>query len=430
MGIGLLVVVALVLGYFLRHILGGMVGLYRVVPVNEAHIRILGNKKDIFSTREKRSSYWVVPFITKLNKLPLSNIAIPVNDIKLNDKEMAKFACDMMCFVNIDDVSLAGERLILTPISSQVGFDVQALAEDLRAILESIGRTSTTKHSILDVYMNRQSLDAAITKEVEMVFPKWGIKLVNLELKDLKDVPGSSIIQDIERKVAAEISRDATIRTATTNREAEIAKAEAEEAFRKRQIEKDKNVAIAQQEAQIMVQEKTAEANIKAVEAARKLEVGTAEIRKQIVEQDAQAAKIKTEQEAQAQKIKFEVEAEGKAKEITSVGQATADMVKAKLVAEAQGTDELAKALKQFDQTAISVKVLDIQKEILIAKFDALASIAGKADIKWIMSGENAGNFFGLNLDAAGGANLDQFCKEAGINLPMIKSLLPNKENK
>ena len=41
-------VVALVILFALRHILGGMFGLYRIIPPNEAHIRILANKKDIF----------------------------------------------------------------------------------------------------------------------------------------------------------------------------------------------------------------------------------------------------------------------------------------------------------------------------------------------------------------------------------------------
>src|SRR3990167_5789552 len=96
--VSIVAVVVLILGFFLRHILGGMLGLYRVVPVNEAHIRILQNTKSVFSSRVGKSAYWVVPFITKLHKLPLCNLAIRVNDIKLNDRDMAKFVCDIMCF--------------------------------------------------------------------------------------------------------------------------------------------------------------------------------------------------------------------------------------------------------------------------------------------------------------------------------------------
>ena len=208
--------------------------MYKVVPVNEAHIRILQNSKMTFSARQGKSAYWVVPFITKLHKLPLCNLAIPVNDIKLNDKNMAKFVSDIMCFININNIDLAVERLILTDTEKELGFDFVKLSEDLRAIMESVGRTVTTKQTILDIYMNRSLLDQAITKEVEVVFPKWGIELVDLELKDIKDAPGSTIIADIERKVASEIRRDADIRVATTTKEAELIKAEAEETYRKK----------------------------------------------------------------------------------------------------------------------------------------------------------------------------------------------------
>jgi len=406
-----------VLAYLLRHILGGMFGLYRVVPVNEAHVRVLQHTKSVFSARTGKSAYWVVPFITKLHKLPLCNLAIPVNDIKLNDKDMAKFVCDIMCFVNINNIDLAVERLILTDTEQDLGFDFVKLSEDLRAIMESVGRTVTTKQTILDIYMNRSMLDQAITKEVEAVFPKWGIQLVDLELKDIKDAAGSTIIQDIERKVAAEIRRDAEIRVATTTKEAELAKAEAEEIYRKRQIAKDQQIGIAEQEKNQQIAEREAIANIQKVEAKRKLEVGGAEIEKQ-----------KIEQLALAERIKLTVEAEGHSSEITQVGKAEADVIRIKKEADAAGTLKLAEALKQFNEVAINVKILDIHRDVMLAKFNALSQAIREADIKWIMSGANAQKFFGLNLDAEGGANLQQFFQESGLDLDRLKALLKEKK--
>lgn len=411
--VGLVVAVA---AFFTRNIIGGMFGLYRIVPVNEVHIRIMDNKKQIFSSRTGKSSYWVVPFITKLHKLPLSNIDIPTDNIKLNDINMAKFVCDIMCFINIDNIELAVERLTLTSVTSQLGFDDERLGSDLRAIMESIGRTVATKQTILEIYMNRQALVEAITKEVQGVFPKWGISLVNLELRHIRDAEGSTIIADIERLRASEIRRDADIKVAVTEREAKIAQAEAQEAYKKREIQKDQTVAITQQEALIAVQKKTAEANIEAVEARRKLDVGQAEIAKQITEQTAMAARIKVEQEAEAQRIKFETESSGQAKQILAVGQANADMIKAKLIAEAEGTKELAAAMKEFKGEALSVKQLEINKEIMVAKYAAVAKAMENADIKWIMSGDNAANFFGLDLSANGGANLQQFLDQIGVS--------------
>lgn len=403
----IILVIAVILIFFLRHILGGMLGLYRIIPPNEAHVRILRNKKDIFSHRTGRSSYWYIPFITKLNRLPLCNLTIPVNDIKLNDKNMAKFVCDIVCFVNIKDLQLASERLLLSNAEKEMGFDFVKLSEDFRSIMESIGRTVVTKQTILDIYMNRQALSAAITHEVEGVFPKWGIELVNLELKHIKDFETSTIILDIERKVAAEIKRDAEIRIAETNKETEIAKAQAEETSRKRHIEKERAIGIAEQQKNEEISTRKAQANTQEVEALRKLEVGKAEIEKQRIQQ-----------QSEAQKIKYTVEAEGQAKEIISVGQAEADMIKAKKLAEAEGTLKLAEALKQFNDVALNVKMLDIQRDVMIEKFKSLAAIASQADIQWIISGENAKDFFGLNLDAAGGANLKQFIEQSGIKYP------------
>ena len=414
-GIG---VVGLVAGYFLRHILGGAFGLYKVVPVNEAHIRILQNSKMTFSARQGKSAYWVVPFITKLHKLPLCNLAIPVNDIKLNDKNMAKFVSDIMCFININNIDLAVERLILTDTEKELGFDFVKLSEDLRAIMESVGRTVTTKQTILDIYMNRSLLDQAITKEVEVVFPKWGIELVDLELKDIKDAPGSTIIADIERKVASEIRRDADIRVATTTKEAELIKAEAEETYRKRQIEKDRQIGMAEQFKNQEIATKEIEANAQRIEAMRKLEVGQAEIEKQ-----------KMEQLATGQKLKYTIEAEGQANQIQNVGKAEANIIQVKKEADAAGTLKLAEAMKQFNDVAINVKILDIQKEIMIAKFNALAQAIQKADVKWIMSGANAQKFFGLNLDAEGGANLQQFIQESGLDIEKFKEFLNLNKN-
>jgi uncharacterized membrane protein YqiK len=416
-----LIVIVLVVGgvlfYLLRHILGGMFGLYRVVPVNEAHIRVLQNQKSIFSTRTNRSAYWVIPFITKLHKLPLCNLAIPVNDIKLNDKDMAKFVCDIMCFINIKNIDLAVERLILTDTSKEMGFDFLKLSEDLRAIMESVGRTVTTKQTILDIYMNRGLLDQAITKEVEVVFPKWGIELVDLELKDIKDATGSTIIQDIERKVAAEIRRDADIRVATTTKEAEIAKAEAEEAYRRRQIAKDQQIGMAEQAKNQEIATREAIANTERIEALRTLEVGKAEIEKQ-----------KIEQLAMAQKIKFTVEAEGQSNQIQSVGKAEADIIRIKKEAEAAGTLKLAAALKEFNETALNVKMIDVQRDIMMAKFNALGQAIQHADIKWILSGSNAQKFFGINLDAEGGANMKQFLDESGLDLEKLKNMIKKEE--
>ncbi len=369
----------------IHRIIGGIFGLYRVVPVNEAHIRIMMNSKGTFCSRTGyKSSYWYIPFITKLHKLPLCNLAIPVNDIKLNDMNMAKFVTDIMCFINIKDVDLAVERLILTDTSEELGFDFVKLSEDLRAIMESVGRTVVTKQSILEIYMNRAMLDQAITKEVETVFPKWGIELVDLELKDVKDAPGSTIIHDIERKVAAEINRDAEIKVATTNREAEVVKAQEEETYRKRQIEKDETIAAREQDKNRKVAEQQKIATEAELEVTKVQQVKNAEIQKAKMIVQANQAKeveeINKEQKllaGQGDRLAAEERAKGEAAPIREKGYAEAD-----------AKEKLQDALNKFEDKAIRAlvaeKIVAMQQAVGIETAKALTN----ADLRIFSGGD------------------------------------------
>ena len=357
----------------------------------------------------------------------MKNLAIPVNDVKLNDKDMAKFVTDIMCFVNIKNIPLAVERLSLTDVGSDLGFDVNVLREDLVAILESIGRTVATKQTILDIYMDREALDSAITKEVESVFPKWGLELVDLELKDIKDADGSTIIKDIERKVAATKRKEAEIKEAQEQKESKLEQAIAAEEYRKREVARDREIGMAEQQALLEVAKQKAEANEKEVEAMRVLEVGKKEIMKQMIEKEAEAEKIKLSVEAEGQKNKLTIEAqgqrnklteeaEGKAQEIERQGLAEADIILKKKLAEAEGTKQMALALQLYNDEAMRPKMLDIMRDVQLGKYKYLAESLSKADLKLIMSGEKSGSLFGLDFNADTGANLEQFMDESGFS--------------
>jgi uncharacterized membrane protein YqiK len=305
----------------IHKILGGALGFYNIVPINEAHIRVLQGERKVFSNREGyKGEYWTVPFITKMQRLPLTNIRIDVPDVKLHDKEMAQFMCDIVCFVNIDNVTLAAERTTLTAEERYYTESVKVVANDFRAIMESISRTVATNQTLLEIYQDRSKLDEAVTKEVAKVFPQWGLVLVDLEVKDLKDVPltdeekamnvkESSIIRDIEAKIAARINADArvkiaeegrraTIEEAKNKKQAEMEKAINEEEWGKRQIEKDRTLAIARQDQMMATAKKETEANEQKIEALRKTEVGTADVLRQATIQRAEAVKSESKREA------------------------------------------------------------------------------------------------------------------------------------
>ena len=373
------------------NVIGGIIGLYRVVPVDESHVRVMFDKKDVFMSREGyKPSYWVVPTVTKIIKLPLTNIRIDVPDIKLNDKNMAKFMCDIICFVNISNPLLAAERTGITFTQTRYEgkqMNVDSLNNDFRAIMESIGRTVATKQTILDIYMNRDQLDSAVTSEVNKVFPSWGLSLVDLEIKDLKDIPGSTIIIDIEKKQAAEIQAEARIKIAQENkratiaeadatRESEVKKAENEEIWKKRNIEKEQKIAIAAQEKLKMESQKTQEANETYVEAQRIKEVGLANIGKEVTIKNAEAIKTKTI-----------TEAEGVSNQIEITGRAEAEIIKLKKIADAEGTEKLALAQQKFNDAAMKIELIKANKDVKLAEAKAYEEGLKVAKIN-IVSGE------------------------------------------
>ena len=415
-----------------------MVGLYKVVPPDEAHVRIMGNSKEVFMSRkyvgqQKKSDYWIIPFITKVTRLPLTNIRIDVPDIKLNDSNMAKFSCDIVCFVNIIDPILCAERTGITVEEMRYegkNRGIEDLSRDFQAIMESIGRTVATKQTIIDIYKDRNKLDEAVTIEIKKVFPQWGIELVDLEIKDIKDTQGSTIIQDIEKKQASEINADARVKIAIESRRADISeaenkrdselkKAETEETYRKRQIEKDQIIAIAQQEKNKLESQKKKEANETEIEATRVFEVGTADVQKQAI--------IK---KAEAEKEKLSITAEGEASQIKKKGTAEADIIKLKKVAEAEGTERLAEAQQKFNETATTIEVIKATKEVQIALATAYQKAFENADInivagstQEIISGGVLGN---VKIGAKEGVAMEQFLS---VN-PALKELLDKLSNK
>lgn len=409
-------------------LIGGMVGLYKVVPVNEAHVRVMFDKTEMFSSRvmknekggqqpvEGKRSYWVIPYATKIHRLPLTNIRIDVPDIKLNDKKMAKFVCEIVCFVNIVNPILAAERTDITIAKDAYEerlLGVKNVADDLRTIIESLGRSVATKQGILDIYMNRELLDVAVVKELSTRLPKWGLELVSLEIIELRDAVNSTIITDIEQKIAAEINADrrvtvaeqskrAEISEAGNKKDAELAKAKNEQEWRQQQILKDQNILSAEQTKNMEVAKKTQAANEQVIDAERKLTVGRATIDKEA-----------TVQRAEGEKQKTLIEAEGIAAQTKSVGEAEAGIIKAKKVAEAEGTEKLALAQQKFGEASTRIRVIEANRDVKLAEAEAYKQGLSNATIS-IVSGQsqdlvNGGLLGQIKLGGKEGVALQQF---------------------
>jgi regulator of protease activity HflC (stomatin/prohibitin superfamily) len=447
------------------------IGLAKVVPSDEAHVVVglFGGRKE-YSSRpdntveelverqneksetvhevkyivEKRTPnpvYFRFPRITKIQKIPLSNLRIDVESIKLNDKNMAKFECNTICFVRVNNPVTASERTVLNAEKDKYETGNTKISADFQAILSSIARTVATQQTILEIYTNREVLQRAMLKQLADVAPRWGIALVDLEIQNIHDAKDSTIIADIERKQAAVIKADAEVKVAEEDKRARIVKAEAgrdalvaeataEEVAKTRQQERDQNIGIATQKKEQAIAVEAADANAKKVDAERKTKVGNAEISRDVTVTNAEAEKQKKIKEAEATQQKLAIEADGEATKIMKEGTANAeitrvtgvakgDATKAEKLGEAAGIAALADSQKKYIEGGLPAKAIDAYTQIEIKRAEAGAKIAENARIN-VISGNseelmNGGLLGKIALGPREGAGLAQFLQVLGL---------------
>lgn len=405
----------------------GFLATYKVVGTNEAHVIVFMGRGRWIKTPVKNengkasTSYFFIPFLMKRYVMPLTNVKFNVNDIPLNDKEVAPFICDVVTWLHIEDPDKASERLDF----SKGAFE--SLNADLTPIVQAIARTSAMKQEILEIMRDRETFAKAVSEEVDQVLQEWGVKLVNLEINDIRDDDGSNIIADYETMRKAKINSQARIEIATRDKEAivveqenkresEVATAEAEKVSGQKRIEKDTVLGIADQEKLQKIAEAKEITNTKEVNALRVSEVGKADILRE--------AEIVT---AEGKGEAIRIQGEKEANVITLKGDAEGNAIKAKGLAEAEAKDKMAEALKKYNESATIIEKIKATVEVQKAFAEAYGKMAENAEIKVVSSGEGA-DLFGIPLNAKTGADFGQLLE--GLDLDKVKSLIPTKKEK
>jgi uncharacterized membrane protein YqiK len=304
------------------------------------------------------------------------------------------------------------------------------LQADVKDLIEAVARNSSMKMDVVNIMKDRDKFSQIVKDEVAPILKaEWGIKIAGLEVIYFRDIEGYTVIKDIEarqaklietetRKQLADYEKNATIVEAIANQEKESQKAEAEETYRIRQIQKDQKIGQSEQEKQQEIARATQQANKQTIEANRVLTVGQADINKQ-------ATVVQAEGEAQANIKK----AEGQSQYTKLTGFAEADVNKQKLLAEAEGTEKKALALKQYNEAGLSLEVIRANQAIKQAQFAALSEGLKVAKINLVTSGES--NILGIPVSAETGADLGAMLvalSNQGIDVTDLLRKLPISE--
>jgi uncharacterized membrane protein YqiK len=360
--------------------------------------------------------------------LPLENIKLVIPNIPLRDIDMAKFAGDVRCWLNIENPDLAAEKLGKVETEGMTGFP--AIQADVKDLIEAVARNSSMKMDVVNIMKDRAKFSQTVKDEVAPILKsEWGIKIAGLEVIYFRDIENYTVIKDIEarqaklietetRKQLADYEKNAAIVEAIANQEKETQRAQAEETYRIRQIQKDQAVGQSDQQKQQNIALATQEANKQTVEANRILTVGNAEIEKQ-------AAITKADGEAQSNVKR----GDGTAQVTKLTGFAEADVSRQKLFAEAEGTEKKALALKQYNEAGLSLEVIRANQAIKEAQFAALSEGLKVAKINLVTSGES--NILGIPVSAEMGADLGAMLialQNMGIDITDLLRKLPITE--
>jgi uncharacterized membrane protein YqiK len=404
---------------------------YVVVPPHEAHVVVSRSKgRRVFSSRiseggKIQSAYWYIPMSQRRIVIPLENIKIKIDGVPLRDQLMAKFSGDAICYLSVVDPLLAAEKLgRIEAQEGRAGFP--RMEAEVSNLIEAITRNASMSMEVYEIMRHRDAFSQEVKKRVNEPLKDWGIQLVDLEVIHFRDIESYTVIRDLEQRQASLISSEtrkqvadnqkgASIVESLANKETEIAKAENEELFRIRQIQKDQRVGQSQQEATQKIAEVEMEANRQKVEAQRVIEVGIAQV-------GAQAKIEQAKGDSEAVKRK----ADGDAEAARKTGFAEAEVAKAKLIAEADGTKEKAFALKEYTDAGLSLEIIRADVDIKKAQFSALGEGLKSAKISIVTSGES--NILGIPVSAKLGADLGQMLymmAEKGIDVKSLMDKLP-----
>ena len=385
---------------------------------------------------------FVWPIIEDYAYLSLTPIRIDANLTNALSKQNIRVdvPCRFTVGISTDPESMlaAAERLL--------GQSAQQIQELARDILFGQLRLVIATMSIEELNSDRDKFLEAITANVEVELKKIGLRLINVNVTDIKDESG--YIEALGQEAAAKAINEAKVRVAEQEKIGEIGKAEAVRETRIRTAEANAQAVQGENEAKIAIansdsarREREAEAQRKAV-AAEKVAQAQALEEAYAAEQKAEDARANRErasqkanvivaQEIEKQRLVIAAEAEAEQKRVNAKGEADAIFAKMEaeanglyqvLTKQAEGYDRMIKAAGGDATKAYTLLLLEKLPELVKTQVDAIKGINIDKVTVWDNGGGAAdgktstANFLSGLMKSI--PPLNELFDQAGLSLP------------
>ena len=353
---------------------------------------------------------FVWPIIQDYAYLSLTPISIEAN--LTNALSRQNIRVDVPCRFTVgistegDSMNNAAERLLgLKPT------DIQEMARD---ILFGQLRLVIASMSIEELNSDRDKFQENIMKNVEIELKKIGLKLINVNVTDIKDESG--YIEALGKEAAAKAINEAKVSVAEQDKIGEIGRAEAMKETRIRTSEANAMAIAGENKAKVEVansdadrREREAEAQRRAVAAekvaqAKALEEAysaerLAETARAERERASQQANVIVAQEVEKRRIVIEAEAEAEQKRVQAKGEADAIFAKMEaegkglyeiLTKQAEGYDKMIRAAGGDANKAYMLLLLEKLPELVRTQVEAIKGINIDKVTVWDNGGQSA----------------------------------------
>ncbi|MDY6444717.1 MAG: SPFH domain-containing protein [Bacteroidales bacterium] len=336
-----------------------------------------------------------------------------------------------------ESMTNAAERLLGLQIDDIRNIATDILFGQLRLVIATM--------DIEEINADRDKFLANVSTNVEAELRKIGLKLINVNVTDIRDESG--YIEALGKEAAAKAINDAKKSVAEQNRYGETGKAVADKDTRINVAAADADAVKGENTAKIEIansdaqrREKQAEAERLAV-AAEKVQAAKALEEAYKSERDAELARAEREKatqqanivvSAQIEKEKAIIEAEAEAEQLRREAQGQADAIFAKMDAQARGTLEiLAKQAEGFGQLvaaaggdaqqAITMLITDKLPELVKTQVEAVKGINIDKVTVWDSGKSENGKTATANFVSGLMGSvppLEELFKMAGMSLP------------
>jgi len=355
---------------------------------------------------------FIWPIIQDYSFLDLTPLSLEVNLTSALSKQNIRVDVPSRFTVGISTepavMQNAAERLL--------GMQRPAIHDLAKDIILGQMRLVVAMMDIEEINSNRDKFLANIASNVEAELNKIGLKMINVNVTDIKDESG--YIDALGKEAAAKAINEAKIRVAEQERTGEIGKTTADKErdikVAETQRDRDINVALAVKDKEIQIAGANKDENIGKAEAERDTRVKIAEANA-IAVQGENLSRIEI---ANSEAARREKEAEALKKAIAAEKVQAAKALEEAYMAEKK-TEEARAERERAAQNATIVVAADIQKQKLIIEAQAQAEqlrekAKGEADAIYAkLEAEARGMYEILTKQAEG---LDRIVRAAGDN--------------